>query len=624
MARRRDITDNSSWPYAEELLERGDPAFVDEFRRLTDADRLGNFAARWYLDRRPASRRLLLEYLGRPLNAFRHEALVKRLFKLAEQAGDDEVMGHFLVQLDRSVRRVKRKRHHHESVSVPTREAAQEVQARWTQQGFESTNVYGQGKGMRVYGRWTEDVLAVPSGTTMWRPTGDGLHRPHPIDEKTRQQYERCRLFSLSTRKYLRRRAWRYFRRLGKQHPERYIPAVSAALKHYENEDATTGLALLDNWGLVHILFHHCPALESPASGWTLDEGHTLAELTPAPIYPALWQQALRALVVLLTGARCRPVRQWAVQMIRRNHEALLAGLGLDEVFGFLAHEDPEVVALGAEVLRSSRDLDALNADRWLALLDTPRPQTLEILCELIAAHLKPERVSLEQAVRLASSRPLPVARLGFSWLRAKRHESEADCRALLGLADAQAEPLRAELAGWARGVLSAAPHFQADWLLEYLDSKHPEIRAEGWKWLREEPRARDDVGLWRRLLESPYDDVRLLLVADLEERVSGRDPARAAQGRLDEELLRFLWASVLLNVHRGGRVKPLVVGQLVRRLEQRPAEAPALLPILSVALRSLRGPEWRAGLAGVVGLAERKPDLIPLVGELFPELKLL
>ena len=27
----------------------------------------------------------------------------------------------------------------------------------------------------------------------------------------------------------------------------------------------------------------------------------------------------------------------------------------------------------------------------------------------------------------------------------------------------------------------------------------------------------------------------------------------------------------------------------------------PALLPILSVALRSVRGPEWRAGLAGVV-----------------------
>src|SRR5437667_2665277 len=114
MAKRRDVTDNGSWAYAEECLERGEPAFVDELRRITDADRLGNFAPKWYADRRPESRRLLLEYLKRPLNAFRHEALVKRLFKLAEQKGDDEVLAHFLVLFDRSVRRVLRKRHHYQ------------------------------------------------------------------------------------------------------------------------------------------------------------------------------------------------------------------------------------------------------------------------------------------------------------------------------------------------------------------------------------------------------------------------------------------------------------------------------------------------------------------------------
>src|SRR5262245_517039 len=71
-------SDGTSWERAEELLGRGDPAFVDELRRLSDAERLGKFAARWYKDRRPAARQLLLEYLSRPLNAFRHEALVKR------------------------------------------------------------------------------------------------------------------------------------------------------------------------------------------------------------------------------------------------------------------------------------------------------------------------------------------------------------------------------------------------------------------------------------------------------------------------------------------------------------------------------------------------------------------
>src|SRR5262249_46675044 len=90
MMKRTDVTDNGSWSLAEELLQRGDPQFVREVRRLTDAERLGNLAPVWYGDRRPEVRRLLFEYLDQPLNAFRHEALVKRLFKLAERAGDDE------------------------------------------------------------------------------------------------------------------------------------------------------------------------------------------------------------------------------------------------------------------------------------------------------------------------------------------------------------------------------------------------------------------------------------------------------------------------------------------------------------------------------------------------------
>src|SRR6516164_8092763 len=103
-----------SWLVLEEMLERGDPAFVDALREQTDADQLGKFAAKWFNDRRREARRLLLDYLDRPLNAYHHEALVKRLFKLAEKAGDDEVMAAFLVLFDRSVRRKRRTRHHYD------------------------------------------------------------------------------------------------------------------------------------------------------------------------------------------------------------------------------------------------------------------------------------------------------------------------------------------------------------------------------------------------------------------------------------------------------------------------------------------------------------------------------
>jgi hypothetical protein len=78
----------------------------------------------------------------------------------------------------------------------------------------------------------------------------------------------------------------------------------------------------------------------------------------------------------------------------------------------------------------------------------------------------------------------------------------------------------------------------------------------------------------------------------------------------------------VLLNVARGGRHKPGVVVQVVARLAEHPGETDRLLPLLAVAVRSLRGPEFRAGLAGVVQLAERNAELVPAIRQRFPELQ--
>ena len=102
------MTGGGDWLLLQELLERGDPEFVNRLRGVTDADALGRFAERWYANPSPDARRLLLAYLERPLNAYRHEAMIKRLFKRAEAAGDDAVMARFLVAFDRSIRRVQR------------------------------------------------------------------------------------------------------------------------------------------------------------------------------------------------------------------------------------------------------------------------------------------------------------------------------------------------------------------------------------------------------------------------------------------------------------------------------------------------------------------------------------
>ncbi len=619
------IMDHGSWLLAEELYERGDPAFVDALRGISAPDRLAAFAEKWFADQRSASRRLLLEYLGRPLNAFRHEPLVKRLFKLAEKAGDDVVMGCFLAALDGSKRRVRKIKHRYD---FNTQES------------------------------WTEETIAVPRSSTLpkdekafrYRDANTGQRLAAPSLEK----HLRLRLFSLRTRNYLRRRVWRYFRNLGKQQPDRYLTAIVATLCRYSDDDVADGLALIDNWGLMHVLFHHSPVLASCSSGWRLADGRKLSELQPAPAFEPLWLGDAAPLVTLLKNAGCRPVRQWTAQMVRRHHPHALARLPLRQLLDFLSHDDAELSQMAAEALRQSPELNALSVEDWLRLLDEINPQSLDVICELMTQRLDPRAVTLDQAVRLACSRPLPIAQLGFTWLQSRSFDAESECRELLLLAESKANAVRPDMIRWLSGVLGGSPHFQSDWILELLDSRHEDVRCEGWTWFLAEPRAANEVAIWRKLLESPYDDIRLKVVVLLErvgtgsaERSTTRSVSEGERSterpipslmerspsltlrvnganlpQLEPELVRSLWATVLLNIHRGSRTKPRVVAQIATRLQRRPEEAKHLLPILAVALRSVRGPEWRTGLAAVVRLMEQRPELRTVVQREFPELK--
>jgi len=526
---------------------------------------------------------MMLEYLDRPLNAGRHEALVKRLFKTAETAADDELVGRFLVCFDRSVRRVRKKRF------------------AWDAKKRESVEF---------------EVVVAPTSTVM--PTNEYVFQN--IDTDERQQLDRNRLFSVPTRNYLRRRAWRYFRKIGKTQPDRYFDSVRQILVRYRDEDTPDGLALLDNWGLVHILFHHCPALLSNPKGWVVVEGKSLRDVTAAPMYPEVWKADAGPLIELLNAAPSRTVRQWAIQLLRAAHPAALSAQPLDQLVAWLAHPSAEMVSLAVELLQTGDKLSTIPVERLLLMLRSATPETLEIVAGLIGRTLKPDQVSVEQAVSLASARPAPMASLGFRLLQAKTLQTIEECQSVLRLNEAESDTLRAEMTRWSCGVLSASEHFRPEWVLEYLDSRHADVRSEGWAWLRAEPRSNRDVSIWQKLLESPYDDVRLPMVETLQRQTDGVEVVIPKVETIDPRMVRLLWATVLLNVNRGAKNKPAVVRQLVARLEAKPDEADVLLPLLCVALRSLRGPEFRAGLVAVVRLTRKHESMHEAVRMLVPE----
>jgi hypothetical protein len=556
----------------DEQFSSQDPQFVPTLRRVTDDKLLLRYVEKWKSDPRPWAREQVLAFLNGPLDSQADRVIVKRLFKHFESLRDDELMAAFLVAFDRFVRRRRKVRHHYD------------YQSRTSWQ--------------------TESLRA--------------------------KAYDR-RFFSHHTRYSLRRRAWRYFRRMGVQQPQKYCAAIAAALRLYEDEAFAKGENILDSWGLMHALFGKHDALDIGASHVNLKPGRDLGELSPAPWFLPLWQepQAVPILLTLVEQARSRLVRVSAIGLLRRQHGRRLAGVTVDHVIRLLDHADEEVQQFGAELLQGLGNLPSLPIETWLQLLATKNLTALETIAQLMRQHVPADRMSLETAVTLAIARPAPVARLGLEFLRPKPIATPADAALLAQLAAAKSSAVAGELATLALARLGEDRFYDVDLIIAFFDSLQREARDGAWMWLlpkseisnlkseiSNSARAYNDPALWSRLLESPFDDCRLKLVEAL--------GVRAAPPGQGADRLTPLWCAVLLNVHRGGRHKPLALRQISDALGEDPARAETLLPVLAVALRSVRAPEARAGLAALVRAADRRPDILPLIGRYLPEVQLI
>ncbi len=85
-----------------------------------------------------------------------------------------------------------------------------------------------------------------------------------------------------------------------------------------------------------------------------------------------------------------------------------------------------------------------------------------------------------------------------------------------------------------------------------------------------------------------------------------------------------MLWSTTLLAIDRGGKHKPSVIRALASRIARQPSEFEALLPLLSIAVRSVRAVEFRSGLAALVQLMESRPELSERIADSFPELEMV
>jgi hypothetical protein len=567
---------------AEEYFASENDLFVETLRQVDQPKSLAAFADRWKKDPRPWTRKQIFTYLSQPLNCPGHQPLVKRLFRQAEESHDHELMAAFLVVFDRQVRRVLR------------------VRNRWD---FRTRVSYQEEKLITP-----RDVIPLPDDRAARNPMTGALMSFKPKTPRN------AKLFRYRTRYYLRRRAWRYFRWLGYRDPGSYVAAIVKALARFEDADLQRGENILDSWALMHACFGEHDALDIGETHVQLKDGRTLGELSPAPVFPEAWKkpEAAPLLLALVTSAPARLVRIWARQLFEREHAAF--AVPLETILALLEHEEADVQQFGAKLLESSAFLATLPVSSWLKLLQTKNDDALQGVCDAFAKHVSGERLDLAQCVELACVRPVPVARLGERYLKQRSIESSADRALIVGLADAKCSAVAGELTVWALGILGKPEHYSAEQVIRFFDSSVAEMRAAAWNWLLQNPAALADATLWSRLSETPHDDLRLRFIDYLQRQneLPGTEVNQLAN----------IWRSVLLGVHRGGRQKAKAVQQIAQAIIADPAMAESLLPVLAAAVRSVRAPESRAGLAAVMTVLEAQPQLTAAIHRALPELK--
>ena len=572
----------------EECFAAADDRFLDEWVRFHSPAILVPLMKRWLADERPWARDQMIAYLQRDLNFSGHEVVVKRLYRHFEAAQDQVMLSHFMVAFDRMVRRSRVPRF---SWNPATRESLRDEQL------FAKPNrtVVDQ------TGRFME------SGTGKWK-------RSIPLPDIRNKPVNR--LFRHKTRNHLRRSVWRYFRWLSYREPSAYLNAIADALLHYRDADFTAGENIIDNWSLMHACYFHSETVEFTAAHTNLVKGQSLSSLGAAPYRPELWKlpEAVALLMKIVERAESALARIWAMELLRRDHFSALQQTSVGTLISLFRHGDQRVQEFARDIFRQSSTLSTLPISDWLMLCNLSGFENLSLICDAMKTHVTASRLENTQLLQLTTAVPATVAELGFQMLQERHTERSLSTIELQTLSHVKCESIAEAVAGWAFNQLNHETLYSTESVLEFFDALSLPVRTAAMNWLeRPESRGYTDPVLWARLTETPFDDVRLRLIQCLEKRTQ--------LPGVEADSLTLVWCSVLLGVHRGGRTKAKAMNQMQAAVLAKPENADLLLPVLAVAVRSLRVPERRAALSALASVVVRHPQLESVIHRHLPEL---
>ena len=573
----------------DECYSAADDRFLSEWVKFRSPEIITAYLQQWLADLRPWARQQLIKYLAMDLNFPGHELFVKRAYRHFESINDHETLVHFLVAFDRLVRRSR--------IVVP----------RWDR----STRELIQDE--HLFARRNKTV--VPE-TGRSKTFGSGKHqRTFPLPDIRNKP--KNRLFRHRTRNFLRRRVWRYFRWLSYKNPSEYLASISRALSVYADAEFKVGENIIDNWSLMHACYFHSDALKFTAAHTNLVPGQSLATLSAAPYRTEIWQTAEGAthLIDLVRDAKSSLVRVWAMELLQRDHQQTISQIDMKILVTLLKHSDGRVQEFASQLFRDHKGLASMTVSAWLEVLEQSDRSLLTMICEAMTKHVATARLDNAQLLLLATAQPVPVAALGLRMLQERHQQRRLSMAEITLCSHAQCVAKAEEMTTWALQQLNSAEDYSVDSVVEFFDGLMKPMRAAAMTWLEDSSsRGHDDAVLWSRLIETPFDDVRLRLVDCLQRRTTLPET--------DVNSLNHLWCSVLLGVHRGGRMKLKAMQQIQMAILRDSRHATKLLPVLSVAARSLRAPERRGAIATLASLKNGNPELEAAIRTHLPELQ--
>jgi hypothetical protein len=313
----------------------------------------------------------------------------------------------------------------------------------------------------------------------------------------------------VGTRIYLRRRAWRYLRLLGRGTPDAYPVFAVEVLRHYPasvTEDSSS-------WVAAHIF---CYQPRMPSTELALSEGDELLE---ARAFPAAWKVSPAPLLRLLEVAQADVVCEFAIRCLRGDHPLALRSVEPAWIARLGERPLPAIHAFVVQLLKDSPDLhqSKLKAaglhDMVIGLLRSQASEARAYALEYAAAHAPDLAVDLlvelvegghDEVKKFAAARLEGLAPADIGLARLLRLLARTTWAA--GKIDQGFAPAQITAAMFADTALIGDQHFVA--LLDIYNRRQAAIPASYWTALLDDPRCDPSNWSMRKQIQTAMQEL--------------------------------------------------------------------------------------------------------------------